>query len=182
MHIDKEKELDISFLRECFLYAPETGELSWKHRPESHFKTRQAFINFNRDNAGNTVGSINNRNYLTTRLKGSVQIVHRLVWAIHYGNYPEGYVDHINGNRSDNRISNLRVVDNEQNTRNAKKYANNSSGQTGVHRRKDNGKYFAFISDGKKKVNLGQYHTYDEAVAARKLAEIKYGYHENHGR
>jgi len=182
MHIDKDKELSIVFLKECFEYSADTGCLTWKKRPEGHFKTKQGFINFNRDNAGNPVGSINNRQYLTTRLKGKVQIVHRLIWAIHYGEYPHGFVDHINGNRSDNRIENLRIVDNEQNTRNAKRYANNSSGQTGIHQRKDNGKYYAFISDGKRKVNLGQYLTFDEALAARKLAEIKYGYHENHGR
>lgn len=182
MDIDKDKELPIELLHECFLYEAESGAILWKHRPEHHFKTRAAYVNFNRDNAGKIVGSINNREYLLTRLMGKTYIVHRLIWALHYGVHPDGFVDHINGERSDNRIENLRIVTNEENIRNSKKYTNNTSGVVGIHKRKDNGKYYAFISNGTKRVNLGQYQTLEEAVSARKIAEIKYGYHENHGR
>lgn len=109
---------------------------------------------------------------------------HRVIWAMHHGEWPEGFIDHINGVRDDNRIDNLRVATHELNTRNASVRRNSKSGFLGVRRyicnRYDG--YRASIGVGGKTVDLGLYKTLEEAVAARRMAERKYGYPEGCGR
>ncbi|MCQ6967834.1 HNH endonuclease [Escherichia coli] len=91
-------------------------------------------------------------------------------------------MDHINGIKSDNRICNLRVVDDKQNSRNRKKPINNRSGVIGVAYYKKNKKWGAYINSDNKKIFLGLYDDISLAVNARKLAESRLGYHHNHGR
>jgi len=106
-----------------------------------------------------------------------VYYTHRLIWKLLYGEDPEE-IDHINGNRSDNRITNLRSVCHYENMRNSKQYSGNTSGVTGVSWCKDRPKWRAGIGG---KV-LGDFDRFEDAVAARKQAEKEYGYHPNHGR
>ena len=89
-------------------------------------------------------------------------------------------IDHIhhteNGDNSscDNRKSNLRKTTQSRNCVNKKKQKNNTSGVVGVRRRKDNGKWVADIDMDKKHYYLGQYDAFEDAVKARKEAELKY--------
>lgn len=86
------------------------------------------------------------------------------------------HVDHVNGNTLDNRRSNLRIVTQQENNKNKKRYLNNVSGVTGVSWNKQMKMWVARISVDRKDKYLGYYFSFEKAVAARKAAEIKYGF------
>lgn len=91
-------------------------------------------------------------------------------------------IDHINGVKDDNRISNLRSVSFKENMKNMPLKSSSSTGVTGVEARKEHGFYVASITvDGKRKY-LGSFKLLDDAKQARKEANALYGFHENHGR
>ncbi len=183
MEIDKQKELPISYLKECFEYNPLTGELTWKARPASHFEnSKNGDAGFNARFAGTVAGCVMARGYVWITLCGRSHYAQRIAWAIYYGKYPDGIIDHDNGDRADNRIANLVESTSEKNSRNQKLRSTNTTGQMGVFLRKDTGKYRSFIQEGGKRIWLGSHDSYEEAVACRKAAEKKYGYHVNHGR
>jgi hypothetical protein len=105
---------------------------------------------------------------------------HRLIWLLVHKAWPENQIDHIDGNGLNNRIENLRDVTNAENARNRKKQKNNESGHTGV--RRERGKWRAVIEVSGREIYLGLFINLEEAVAARKAAEAKYGFHANHGK
>ena len=107
---------------------------------------------------------------------------HRIAWLLTYGSWPEDQIDHINGNGLDNRLENLRAVSNGENLRNKKIYKNNTSGTLGVSFDKRCQNYQAKIMINKKYKHLGYFKNKEEAIAARAAANIKYNFHENHGR
>jgi hypothetical protein len=104
---------------------------------------------------------------------------HQVAFAIVNGRWP-GEIDHINGDKADNRISNLREVTHQENSCNRSRRSDNVTGVTGVSQRR--GKFIARIQAEGREVCLGTYSTLEEAEAARRGAEALYGYHENHGR
>ena len=90
-------------------------------------------------------------------------------------NCPEDMiVDHIKHNRRDNRKSKLRILSYSNNNMNQCKRINNTSGVTGVSFYKNSNKWNAYITVNYKKINLGYYINFEEAVEARKRAEEKY--------
>ena len=91
-------------------------------------------------------------------------------------------LDHINGDRLDNRIENLRPVTRQENLKNQKRSIANTSGVTGVYWDRETGKWRALIRIGGKVKTIGRFLSFEEAVMARKEAERKNGYHANHGR
>jgi hypothetical protein len=111
----------------------------------------------------------------TGKLRGILG--HRIAWMMTYGDWPSGYLDHINGDPSDNRLCNLRVVTMHQNHMNRGTNKNNTSGAKGVHYEK-NGRGFkhwrAYITLNRKRKYVGRFHTFAEACEARKVAEQKY--------
>lgn len=100
---------------------------------------------------------------------------------MHYGAWPDGQIDHINHNRSDNRIENMRVVPHLDNHRNMSLFKNNTTGVAGINFDARYGSWVASITVNYKKVSLGSYKTKEEAVSARKLAEAELKFHEKHG-
>lgn len=177
------------YLKECFEYDPDSGDLIWKERPLEHFKSKHAQAVSNKKTKGNIVKSKHpngrGKNYLKvgfSTLQGKKSLlVHRIIWMIVYGEWPE-FIDHINGNGTDNRLSNLRSVSMEENNRNIRKLKTNTTGSTGVYENKISNKWVAMIWNGNKQINLGTYKTKAEALAARKGAEKALGYHPNHGK
>ena len=125
---------------------------------------------------------MNAQSYRRVSIKGSVYLIHRIAWAITYGEWPDSELDHIDGNRCNNSIANLRKATLQTNMRNKSRYAKNTTGTTGVSWYSPYGKYVAVISAGGKKRYLGYFDNLDDAIEARKLAEERYGYHPNHGR
>lgn len=148
-------------LREMISYNPDTGEMVWKVSPR------------NRTMPGDAVGYEIDSGYLVTVVDQKRIRLHRAAWAIHYGEMPKGEIDHINGDRKDNRISNLRIVSRSGNSQNTAIRSDNKTGAKGVHFRKDTGKFSASIRVDGKTTYLGCYHSFEEAAEARLSAEKK---------
>lgn len=128
---------------------------------------------------GDQVGCIcKTHGYVMLGHGGKLYRAHHIVWSMFKGSIPKGMeIDHINGNRADNRFENLRCVSKTENMRNRAIPVNNTSGEIGVQRR-PNGKYQVCIS-GK---TVGTFASFDDAVIARRSAAIARGFHQNHGR
>lgn len=106
---------------------------------------------------------------------------HRVIWLLYTGAWPEEELDHINGNRADNRIANLRAVSASENRRNMRLSRANTSGFTGVFWIKSRRKWVASIVINRRHNCLGYFDDIAEAAAARKVAEANAGFHPNHG-
>lgn len=161
----------LKLVRHHFNYDPITGVLSWLVPRAKRTPTGSRFGGINK-NSGYRQGKFLNKSYQE----------HRLIWFIYYGKWPEGEIDHKNHDRSDNRLQNLRDVPRIHNSRNQKMHKVNSSGKMGVSWYKPKQKWVARIRDGKKDVYLGYFINLDDAIKAREDAEVKYGYHKNHGK
>ncbi|MDN0103053.1 HNH endonuclease signature motif containing protein [Yersinia enterocolitica] len=177
-----QKAIEIQYLLECFLYNHESGALVWKERPYHHFKNPRAMNTWNARYSNKPASSIDSNGYVRVRINGKTHKVHRVAWAIYFGSHPDGEIDHIDGVKTHNQISNLRCVDSTGNKHNMPKQKNNSSGVTGVSFDKENSKWCAYISRFGKYTMLGRFDSRTEAISVRREAEMKYGYHENHGR
>lgn len=157
------------YLKEAFDYDPETGLLTWKERPQSHFPTIASYKSFNKRFIGKPAGTRHCEGYRAISLGASVRIlVHRLIVKWVTGNDPHGYdIDHINGDRSDNRWENLRVVSRTQNSRNQKRrIGHNTTGYKGVHYYKARNKFTANIRINGKAKCIGYFETAEQAHEA----------------
>jgi hypothetical protein len=130
---------------------------------------------------GKVAGSLKPTGYTVVEIKNQNIMAHRLVWIMHNGSI-DGQVDHINGNRSDNRIENLRVVTDYQNQWNRKIGKNNTIGIKGIRLRKDNNKYEARLCVNNKRIVLGSFDDLELAELVVMEARDKYhGKFANHG-
>lgn len=164
-------------------YSPETGRMTWRPRSRSMFGSGRACSTWNARFSGtDALHSGNGCGYRRGSVLGKLQCAHRVAWAILHGAWPDGQIDHINGDRADNRAVNLRCVSHADNGRNQKRASTNTSGATGVHWHKKLGKWQSHITIDRKTKFLGYFDNFDAAVAARKAAEVKHGFHANHGR
>jgi hypothetical protein len=176
-----------SLLHELLAYAPDTGEFVWKPRLDRHFtptprRTAEWLRRWwNARFVNAQAGSLDHNGYVLIRVNGVDYRAHRIAWVMTYDQDPK-FIDHINGVQTDNRIANLRSVSHEDNTKNAKRRADNLSGVTGVSYFAPKNTWRARINYKGKTVLLGYYHSKEEAIAARKAAETVYSYHINHGR
>ena len=118
---------------------------------------------------------------ITVNEKAKQFSLHRLAWLYTHGYLPE-FIDHINHDRSDNRIDNLREVSRIENNMNQSKAKHNTSGHIGVSWHKGQKKWTSGIKVNYKRIHLGSFDDIDDAIRARKQAEVKYGFHANHGR
>jgi hypothetical protein len=122
------------------------------------------------------------RGYLKFKVCGSYVSAHRAVWAFHYGQWPQHQIDHIDGDRSNNRIANLRDVIGAENCKNKKTYRTSRSGVAGVFWSAKGKCWCARIFVCGRLLWLGSFATMEDAVGARKIAECINGFHTNHGR
>lgn len=171
-----------SRLRELFEYDWDTGNLIWKKRPLSEFKTVQAGRTWNARECGTVAGYIEPRGYRIIFVGEGKYSAHRLVWAYHHYDPEELQIDHINQTKTDNRIQNLRPVTNTENNCNVKLRANNTSGCVGVSWSKRARKWHAQIKANGKRIHIGLFSEKDAAIAARDEASKRFGFHKNHGK
>lgn len=119
--------------------------------------------------------------YLDGAINARGVLAHRVIWAMTYGYWPIG-IDHVNGDRRDNRIANLREATQAENMRNTKTRCDNKCGIAGVWQLRRSGMWRARIKRDGISVDLGTFPSKDLAAAARDDAARKYGFHPNHGR
>ena len=178
------KELpDPKLLRKLLRYDPDTGKLFWRIRTEEIAPARQSLKTWNSRYANREAfTSVDAYGYKVGNIQKIQYKAHRVIFAMHCLCWPYGEIDHVNGNRADNKIENLREVSREQNQRNVKLKSTNTTGNCVVGWDKRLGKWSARIGHGKTFRGLGYFEKKGDAIAARKQAETEMGYHSNHGR
>jgi len=157
-------------LKELLNYNRDTGVFTWKVNRGRNAK------------AGDVAGSKNSKGYMQIKISSKLYQSHRLAWLYEYGEFPEIGIDHINHNKEDNRIENLTIKSQLENCKNQSLVKNNTSGVCGVTYRKDVNKWVAQIRANREYKFLGIFEDKEDAIKARKEAEIEYGFHKNHGK
>jgi hypothetical protein len=163
--------MNIEELKRNLNYDQETGEFTWK------------VSNNNRIKIGERAGYISKKNgYRQIKVNKKLYMAHRLAWLYVYGELPKKEIDHIDHNRDNNSINNLREASRRENSRNTKIRSDNYSGVTGVFWNKNTFKWQVRIYDlnGMNK-HVGFFEDFHEARIARRKAEREFGYHTNHG-
>jgi hypothetical protein len=167
-------------------YETDTGKLFWKERGLERFtegKQRREH------NAAIWNGRFAGKEAFITALPtghryagifGVKYLAHRIIWKMIHNEDAVG-IDHIDGDPTNNRLSNLREAPQSVNGKNMKIRRNNTSGVMGVNPHR-NGRWVASITLDYRKTHLGVFDSFDDAVAARKAAEITHDFHPNHGR
>ncbi len=151
------------------------------YEPTTGVFTRINTSKYSSYNDGDVINRINDEGYPSSYIGGKTYRLHRLAFLYMIGSMPKHTVDHINHIKIDNRWVNLRDVTGAENMRNQSINAKNKSGHNGVHWHKRHSKWCANIFYQGKIVSLGSYDNISDAIAARKEADIKYGFHLNHG-
>lgn len=127
-----------------------------------------------RVHVGDVAGCLNNSGYKVIRVYGKLYRNHRLIWLWHNGYMPENGIDHIDRNKNNNKIENLREVSKVCNARNCNLSRNNSSSITGVAWLKKKGAWRASISILGKSIHLGLHDNILKAAKARWEAEVEH--------
>ena len=157
--------MDISQIMENFKYDPDTGVVERKSRGK--------YVRLKAVNAGG---------YVHVHFGNMYLYAHRIAWAIHTGNVDFGVIDHINGDKTNNKISNLRCVTETDSQQNRPKQKNNKSGCVGICWDKRHNKWRVQIGINGTNTRVGEFGDLFSAVSARRSAELRIGFHENHGR
>lgn len=153
------ENLSIGYLRKIFFCDVELGVLFWKK-------------DSSRRSAGAMAGCKSKEGYIVVRHNGKQYRVHRVIWALHYGAWPDGDLDHINCDKADNRIANLRICDDTRNQWNMPAKAGSSS-YKGVGLHKGRWRARIRVGDGKR-IELGSFASEEEAAEAYRKAAIFY--------
>lgn len=162
--------LSLEILKKNLKYSPDTGVFTWRKE-----LTRNSY-------RGKPAGCIDSdTGYLVIRINNVLHYAHRLAWLYCHEEWPSEVIDHINHDRSDNRLQNLRVVNRQENSRNMVLNAKNTSGVTGVCFDRWAGRWKAYIAVDGRLLHLGRFDTKEEAITARNAANKKHGFHQNHG-
>lgn len=174
------KNITPDYLRLRLRYEPATGKLFWLPAGREHFKLHRTFLAWNTRFAGEEAGSVLPNGYLYINIKKRVMLVHRVIWAMLYDYWPMN-VDHIDHVRINNKLDNLREVSTMVNGQNITIPSDNTSGRIGVYWNRQRNTWVAKIKAGGKKMHLGSFKNKDAAIASRAAAEIRFGFHPNHG-
>lgn len=149
-----EANLTLARLRELLHYDPQTGVFTW-------VKTTS-----NRAKVGAPAGGHNGNGYIRISIDGRYHYAHRLAWLWVHGDFPAAEIDHKDGDRSNNRIGNLRMAEHRENSQNQALRSTNKSGFHGVSRHANTGKWVASIHVRGKKKHLGLYAMPEAAAQA----------------
>lgn len=185
---DNQKQIAPAMLRRLLRYEPDTGLLYWRARTPDLFEKKKYSAehksnNWNSSYAGKL--ALNSicppHNFKTGCVFGSTVSAHRIIMAMVNDRWPEN-VKHKNSDNSDNRWSNLQEVSVSAINKNRKMNNRNQSGFNGIWWNKQAGKWQVSIGVDNKAIYLGLFADINDAIAARKAANIKYGFSPEHGR
>ena len=151
-------------------YNSDNGEFKW------------TYANSKNTNKGKVAGTKLSNKYIRIFIFGKLYQAHRLAWYMYYGKEPEYGLDHIDGNKHNNAIDNLRDVPQASNAKNSSLSISSSSGFTGVTFMKRSKKWRSRIMVDGADIHLGFFNDKQDAIIARVIANKKYGFHENHGK
>ena len=178
---DAETRHSVAVLRRLLTYDPIHGTLTWNAREASDMPSGKhgEAVRWNSRYAGKpAMTAATNSGYPSGAVHKKPYLAHIIAWAIHTGEWPSDEIDHINGDRSDYRIANLRSVTKQENAQNRALPSNNTSGVIGVSYHARDGLWVAHIG-GKA---IGYFKDREQAIEARDAAQRAAGYHQNHGR
>lgn len=167
--IMSDKILTQEYLKQLLSYCPDTGVFTWLVDKGPRGKK------------GHAAGYHVSRGYFGIEIDQKPYKSHRLAFLYMNGSLPDHQVDHINHDRADNSWANLRLATSGTNSKNRTMQSNNTSGVTGVIWDKRKSAWRAVINVDRVKISLGYSQDKSKMIAARKAAEIKYGFHANHG-
>jgi len=176
MAINKDKEAAITqeVLKERIHYDNDTGVFTWLDVKVNAQRAR-----------GKIAGGVTAAGYIkigfSTGGKFYAFQAHRLAWLYEYGEFPKDGLDHINHDRADNRITNLRIATQRENIINMSMSSKNTTGYTGVSFSKARNKYEAYVKVNYKQIHLGTFEDIEDAAKAAKEGREHYGFHVNHG-
>jgi hypothetical protein len=153
-----------SKLRELLDYNETTGIFIWKYPVSIRIKV------------GSEAGCKCSDGYIRIRIYGNLYLAHRLAWLYKFGKFPPIDIDHINRNRIDNRISNLRSANRSMNMKNGNIRKDNKSGTKGVSWNNERKKWQVMIASGGKYKFVGRFSKKEDAIKKRIEAEINNNY------
>lgn len=160
--------IPVETLRSLFIYDSETGVVS--NRVQRATRAR----------AGDEAGNKTPKGYRAVKVGGVSVLSHLVAWALYYGKFPDRSIDHINGVRDDNRITNLRLATHSENMQNCKTKKDNTSGFKGVHWGSANRKWIVRIQANGKRRHIGNFVDLNEAAQAyREAAKELHGVFAN---
>lgn len=182
-------ELPIALLKDVF-EVDSWGNVYWLRRPVEHFPSPRAAASWNARYSGKRAGMTKLRDssktgYVSIQMKVDGKqihlLAHRIVWAIHFGRWPSGLLDHVDGNGMNNALSNLREVSTLESGMNRPLQGNNKTGVSGVTF-DARGRLRVQANLNGRSIHLGYYKTIFDAACAKKSFEAANGFHKNHGR
>ena len=175
-------------LRKLLRYEPLTGKLFWRERTPDMFKATASRTavhicnNWTSLFAGKeALACVNPRGYRNGEVLGTSLLAHRVIWAMETGAWPVDQIDHEDHDRSNNRFMNLSEATHAENGKNQSMKSNNASGFNGVTWNKKARKWHARITIDRTLNHLGYFTNISDAIASRKAANDKHGFHANHG-
>lgn len=167
-------------LKKLVTYNYETGEMFWLPRPFEMFKSEQACKTWNTKFANKQIKTIDGKGYFHGLFLGKFLRVHRLSFLYFFGYLPK-IIDHINGIKTDNRISNLKGSSIQKNNMNRSIGRNNTSGVVGVYKNNQSGLWCAQMKFKGETYHLGSSKNKSEVISLRKAEEKRLGFSERHG-
>jgi len=147
-------DLDYDTISNILEYDSKTGFITWKVKRANNISI------------GQIAGVIDKNGYRRIKIRPKLYLAHRIAWLLYYKEWPKNLIDHINMNRADNRIENLREATKSQNMMNTTKYQTNKSGIKGISWHKRDKVYRGHITVMGKNITVGRFKTIEEAEKA----------------
>lgn len=175
-------------LRQLLDYDPETGVFTWRERTPEMFEDgghsrEHICARWNALYAGKqAIHTPHIKGYRSGHVNRKGVLAHRAAYAMMTGHWPPDQIDHINGDKTDNRWANLRAVSNTENHRNMPRRSDNTSGDNGVYWYTRLRKWEARVGANGRSHFLGYFSSKEDAIAARARADLELGFTNRHGK